>query len=97
MPRFHTRQVNPKVANGDRLAVEREFQGLRYHCLSHVHLLAFDHVEYGAWGFVGVGETTPMGSQGVPSTVGSAWSCAKSRSTDQREGIFTQVWAANNA
>jgi hypothetical protein len=34
--------------------VEREFQGLRYHCLSHVHLLAVDHVEYGARGFVGL-------------------------------------------
>ena len=53
MPRYHTRQGNPEVPTGHRLAVEREFQGLRYHPLSHIHLLAFDQVEYGARGFVG--------------------------------------------
>ena len=54
MPRFHTGQVNPKVPSGHRLVVERELQGLRYHPLSHVHLLAFDQVEYGARGFFGL-------------------------------------------
>ena len=40
------------MPTGHRLAVEREFQGLRYHRLSHIHILAFDQVEYGARGFV---------------------------------------------
>ena len=53
MPRFHTRQGNPEVPSGHWLVVEREYQGLRYHPLFHVHLLAFDQVEYGARGFVG--------------------------------------------
>ena len=54
MPRFHTGQVNPEVPNGHRMVVERELQGLHYHPLSHVHLLAFDQVEYGAQSFVGL-------------------------------------------
>ena len=51
MPRFHTGQVNPEVPSGHRLVVERGLPGVHYHPLSHVHLLAFDQVEYGAWGF----------------------------------------------
>ena len=54
MPRFHTGQVNPIVPSGDRLVVERGLQGVHYHPLSHVHLLAFDQVEYGARGFLGL-------------------------------------------
>ena len=53
MPRFHTGQVNPEVPSGDRLVVECGLQGVHYHPLSHVHLLAFDQVEYGARGFFG--------------------------------------------
>ena len=49
VPRFHTGQVNPEVPSKDRLVVEHGLQD--YHPLSHVHLLAFDQVEYGARGF----------------------------------------------
>ena len=51
MPRFHTGQAKPEVPSGDRLVVERGLHGVHYHPLSHVHLLAFDQVEYGARGF----------------------------------------------
>ena len=51
VPQFHTGQVNPEVPNGDRLVVERVLRGVHYHPLSHVHLLAFDQVVYGARGF----------------------------------------------
>ena len=52
MPQFHTGQANPKVPSGDRLVVERGFQGVQYHPLSHVDLLAFYQVEYGCTGFL---------------------------------------------
>lgn len=54
MQRFHTGQVNPEEPSGDWLVVERGVQGVHYHPLSHVHLLAFDQVEYGTRGFVGL-------------------------------------------
>lgn len=55
MPRqCHTQQGNPKVPSGHRLVVEREIQGLHYYPFSHVHILAFHQVEYGARGFVGL-------------------------------------------
>ena len=54
VPRFHTGQVNSKVPSVDRVVVERGLQWVHYHPLSHVHLLAFDQVEYGARGFFGL-------------------------------------------
>ena len=51
VPRFHTGQVKSEVPSGDQVVVERGLQGVHYHPLSHVHLLAFDQVEYGARGF----------------------------------------------
>ena len=62
MPRFHTGQANPEVPSGDRLVVERGFQGVQYHPLSHVHLLAFDQVEYGARVYV-CGVKHPKGNE----------------------------------
>ena len=44
-----------------------------------------------------VGETTPMGSEGIPTTVGGARGCAKSGSRRSTRGNFIQVRAANDA
>ena len=50
MARFDTDHGNLEDVRGDRSAVEQWFLRLHYRRLPHVHLLAIDVVQYGAWG-----------------------------------------------